>query len=637
MVKLAKNGEKVVRPDKTKSIQSKKQNKYEQLTGKKRKNSENNDKSEKKVIKNEKLVIKEEKIKKEPSVNDKKTLVDTSEDKENKKTKLNKIIKSKGSIGEKAKFKNGKGPKFNKDQTKKIVASTPAERKELFKKRKQKKLADNYEITINMKKIWETLRKSETTDETKKKLCSSLFEQVKDRIKQLSFAHDTVRVIECLVQYGTEKHREGVFVELKDEFVEMAKEKYARFLLKKILTYGTKEQKETIVNAFTGRVTKLIKHSFACQIVESLFNEYASHTQRNQMLMEFYDPTFALLHNQKCKSLKEVLEVQQYSKETILNNIKDILTTCADKTILMFSIIHRVFSEFFQNCDPKQKTEMIELLSEQLIHMVHTRDGASVAMQCVWNSSAKERKKIIKSMKTFVVKIALEEHGHMVLLAILDSVDDTKLVSKGILDELLRSMDQVIENDFGRKVISYLIAPRDSRFYIKDYVNRLEQGDSSETSKKDPEKRRAELFDFIKPAILAYLKKKKDTILYNGSFGILVPIFLEKLGNEGDDLIRCLADTILQEAYEPVDGSDKKQHCIEETFSAAIMENDKVENITSWIECNRGCFMIVNLIETSNDKNKKTIKKLIKSFEQDLKAKAKFKGAKLLLEKLNQI
>lgn len=200
------------------------------------------------------------------------------------------------------------------------------------------------------------------------------------------------------------------------------------------------------------------------------------------------------------------------------------------RTILMFSIIHRVFLEFFQNCDQKQKSEMIELLSEHLIHMVHSRDGASVAMQCVWNSSAKERKKIIKSMKTFVVKIALEEHGHVVILAILDSVDDTKLISKGILDELLRSIDQVIENDYGRKVISYLIAPRDSRFFIKDYVKRLEQGDSSETSKKDPEKRRAELFDHSKSAILSYLKNKKDTILFNGSFGILIPLFLEKLG-----------------------------------------------------------------------------------------------------------
>lgn len=41
---------------------------------------------------------------------------------------------------------------------------------------------------------------------------------------------------------------------------------------------------------------------------------------------------------------------------------------------------------------------------------------------------------VIKSMKSFVVKIAREEFGHMVLLAAFDVVDDTKFVQKVILD-----------------------------------------------------------------------------------------------------------------------------------------------------------------------------------------------------------
>ena len=55
----------------------------------------------------------------------------------------------------------------------------------------------------------------------------------------------------------------------------------------------------------------------------------------------------------------------------------------------MFSIVHRVFLEYFQNCDQKEKIEMIDLLSEHLVHMVHTKDGANVAMQCIWYGAAK--------------------------------------------------------------------------------------------------------------------------------------------------------------------------------------------------------------------------------------------------------
>jgi pumilio homology domain family member 6 len=77
----------------------------------------------------------------------------------------------------------------------------------------------------------------------------------------MAFAHDTCRVIECLCQYGNEKHRNGIFDELKGTLVELSKSKYARFMIKKMLLYCTKEQKDVIIQSFIGHVTKLIKHS----------------------------------------------------------------------------------------------------------------------------------------------------------------------------------------------------------------------------------------------------------------------------------------------------------------------------------------------------------------------------------------
>jgi hypothetical protein len=75
-----------------------------------------------------------------------------------------------------------KNSKFNKS---KDDAKNFKNKKDLKKDRRQKKMADNYDISVNMKKIWETLRRSETTEETKKKLCSTLFDQVKGRISQV--------------------------------------------------------------------------------------------------------------------------------------------------------------------------------------------------------------------------------------------------------------------------------------------------------------------------------------------------------------------------------------------------------------------------------------------------------------------
>lgn len=41
---------------------------------------------------------------------------------------------------------------------------------------------------------------------------------------------------------------------------------------------------------------------------------------------------------------------------------------------------------------------------------------------------------IIKSLKTHVVKVCQEEYGHMVILAIFDCVDDTKIVKAIVLE-----------------------------------------------------------------------------------------------------------------------------------------------------------------------------------------------------------
>ena len=48
-------------------------------------------------------------------------------------------------------------------------------------------------------------------------------------------------------------------------------------------------------------------------------------------------------------------------------------------------------------------------------------------------SPFQDRKIIIKSFKSLVCKICKEENGHIVLMAIFDSVDDTVLVRKAIL------------------------------------------------------------------------------------------------------------------------------------------------------------------------------------------------------------
>ena len=70
---------------------------------------------------------------------------------------------------------------------------------------------------------------------------------------------------------------------------------------------------------------------FACQVVETIYNEYANYQQRNQMVMGFFDKTFALFNDQRYKTLADVLGAQTFSKEKILAALKETLSSCINK------------------------------------------------------------------------------------------------------------------------------------------------------------------------------------------------------------------------------------------------------------------------------------------------------------------
>jgi pumilio family protein 6 len=192
----------------------------------------------------------------------------------------------------------------------------------------------------------------------------------------------------------------------------------------------------------------------------------------------------------------------------------------------------------------------------------------------------------LKGLKSFLLKISSEEHGHLVLISIFDSVDDTKLVSKIVLDELFRSIDELLQNDYGRKVVSYLIAPRDTRFFYKDYNKRLEGGDASETSKKEKKIRYEELLQYSIKYLAEYLNKNLEKCLRNGPVSVLVPLIINKLENS-DETFSKLANLLLTSPYAAVDkakeGETKKEdlneHLIENSVSHLALKhvfiNDK--------------------------------------------------------------
>lgn len=587
--------------EKSKAAMSKKANKaIEEKTAKKKKT---NDQTER---------AKSKKTKVESSKNQDEEDMDTSSPKP-KNAKGAKSVKAGKQklpkVPSKKVFKDKKASE--KEQKPKLEEMTKKERKKV-----RKAARNNHEKIAEMLKVWAQLRKHDVTSEKRQELCTKLHTMVKGSARELIFAHDTSRVVQCLVKFCDNAIQNELFTELQEHILELMKSKYGKFFIKRLLMSGTKEQRLAIFKSLYGNVKKLVKHKEAASILEIAYNDYANASQRASLIEEFYGPTFALFKTGDSQTLDQILEAHPEKKESILKNVKETIPVLMDKQICQLSIVHKVLLEYFTHADEKQRSEMIEIIRESLVHMLHTHDGAHVAMNAIWHGTAKDRKVIIKSLKTYVVKIAKEDYGHLVLLAIFDAVDDTKMVQKSLLDELMKDISDVAADQYGRKVLLYLLQPRNTRHFHPDIIKILARGDGNANSKKSTEVRQKELLGVASPALLSWVVEHAGEAIQDNALLLLLTNIMNSASGDKSEAMKSVS--VL--AAEPFvkDGG----HIVETTVGHLALKqlilNDKGSDdaafstlllstlprgaLNSWVTCNRGCFVVVTLLELDDEK-----------------------------------
>uniref|UniRef100_A0A8C0FGP6 Pumilio RNA binding family member 3 n=1 Tax=Bubo bubo TaxID=30461 RepID=A0A8C0FGP6_BUBBB len=530
-----------------------------------------------------------------------------------------------GKLANKRKLQDGeeggsesKKPKWNDFKKK---------RKEL-KQTRQLNDKSNYDIIVKSKQIWESMRRKKCDKEKREKLMNELQKLLHGKIKSLAFAHDSTRVIQCFIQYGNEKQRQETFEELKDSLVELSKSKYSRNIVKKFLMYGTKPQVAEIIKSFKGHVKKMLRHAEASAVVEYAYNDKAILEQRNMLTEELYGNTFQVYKTPVSPTLDKVLEAQPEKREAILDEMKQILTPM----------------------------EMIEAIREAVIYLAHTHDGARVAMHCLWHGTPKDRKVIVKTMKTYIEKIAMGEFSHLVLLAAFDCIDDTKLVKQLIISEINASLPDIINNKYGKKVLLYLLSPRDPAHFVPEIITLLQQGDGNAYSKKNTELRRRELLEAISSPLLEYLQEHtQEVVIDKATFVLVADILRTALGDiqpaldaianlAAEELVPGGRDGQLHIAEHPaghlvlkwlIEQDEKMRESGKEVcFGRTLVERVGIENMKTWAEVNRGAIILCCLLRSADQKVANTVKKGLKKLVPKLKLNKNVKGIEALLEKL---
>ncbi|KAJ2723192.1 Pumilio y domain member 6 [Coemansia sp. Benny D115] len=393
------------------------------------------------------------------------------------------------------------------------------------------------ELIVEARKLWETVRGGDLADDVRNERLQTLLDLISGKIKDITFKHDMSRVVQTCLKLGNEKQRDQIAEELKGSYLLLSQSMYGRHILLRILKYCNRYRKD-VVSAFYGRVRKMIRHKDASVVLEECYAVYASSQQRWNLVAEFFGNEFAVFKNDTAvRSLKEILEKSPMKRDTAMDTLKTTLVPLLQKGTVQHSLVHRALLEYLQNANEKERGEIIEQMHELCVEILHTREGAHATILCILHGSAKDRKLILRSMRPFLARIASEEYGHAVLIAILDCMDDTVFLGKNMLPDLCAITSDLVTNQYGRRVLLYILAGRNPYYVGTEYLSIMTANAAvyQATTKKNSELRHLQLTQYISESMINWVAENASTAIFDALPSQAVSETLLHATGEGKD------------------------------------------------------------------------------------------------------
>ncbi|KYN44654.1 hypothetical protein ALC56_00648 [Trachymyrmex septentrionalis] len=580
------------------------------------------------------------------------------------KIKLLKLKKERKQLGQKSEDqKNLEKENLKKLKNNKTIKKTDwlqlkKEKKELREKRKAKRLNNDavYDKIIRAKQINEKLRRSDCKSVDRVTLTQTLHNMLKNHYNKVIFTHDMSRVVQCIIKNCEAHVLQAISQEIKPFIVEMLQSKYAKNCVKAILKRGSQEIRRGIISEFYGNIIKLMSHNVSAPLVELTYSTWCTSLEKLQFKQEFYGDMYKLEKDKNVKSLSDIFKTAIDMKLATLSAVKANLIRILNKGFVNSTLLQTILWEFLCICSMEDRNEVIVMLRSYIITLSQTKMGARVAMQCIWHSTSKDRKIIMKALKGNVKAICMSKYGHVTLLALFDSVDDTVLMQKIILSEIQEDLINIALNEYGKHVILYLVARRKPLYFSPVVVEYLRQGDNNSTSKKSADIREKELLEAICGPLFDAIIANTATWLCNSSIAMTTLAILkvgsgEKLNFAYESIAKFIssADSKIKDndtEYDVVEHPglhimlkkliqyDKellKKN--ESTFGEILISHLTPKVLEKWIKFNRACFLLILLIENEIAINTLLVK--LKPLTENLKNK-RSAGASILLKKLTE-
>lgn len=407
------------------------------------------------------------------------------------------------------------------------------------------------DIVLDINKLWEKLR-SKSVDTDRRGLSEQIYALVRGRVVEMALKHDASRALQAVYARGDEQHRIAILAELKGHLRTLCMSKYGRQVILKVLQL--KQSKPLLGPVFVelrGFTRKLLTHKVARTVIDCMYAEVATKEQKSLMVLDCLGRETALLvaEDQASCSLGDILEMHPTRRIKVLARLHELLLTLVQKECLQSQLALHLLCEFVAHASEKARADVLATsasLCEQIAEAGAGRPGELALVHMLSYGGAKVRKDVMKGLKGLWFELAMREHGHRAAMRCLDVVDDTTLLRKMVLADLIgepQRLHELATSKHGRRVLLHVLAPRDPHFFDQWTIQLMQptfvavgappvvggapvdNGNGTinsnttvrmvPTSKKEPAVRQRELLGELRPALISWAKSNCGVALCN--------------------------------------------------------------------------------------------------------------------------
>ena len=326
----------------------------------------------------------------------------------------------------------------------------------------------NFALVQELARLWERMRGKKVSKSDRRALCDEVFAKSVGKVPELANNHKGSRVVQAVLKYGTPEQSATIMSEVKPQMALLAKSLYGNFLVRKLIDSTDKKDVSTLVRELRGQIARLARHPVGSQIVEALYHASSSKDKKS-MTFEFYGPEFVHFGAaEDVNSLREALLLKPVAqRQGMLRHINVTMIPVLEKGLVSSSVVHRVLAEYLSVGGPSTKAEAAgSIAAAGLLRMMHTKEGASAVNMMLAHSGAKQRKGVVKALKGQIARVSQDDYAHVVIAALFDCVDDTQLLSKGVVSELKQEgLEEMASHKNARRVLLHILNPRSTRYF----------------------------------------------------------------------------------------------------------------------------------------------------------------------------